>query len=60
MPQEISRTSWYFVEHGREISCEVTGRKRLSDILGKGLEVPCTYTYKGKARFVRKLIKLLP
>ena len=60
MPQEISRTSWYIFEHGGEISCEVTGRRRLSDIRGKGLEVPCTYTYKAKARLVRKLIELLP
>ena len=46
MPQEISRLSWYFIEHG--ISCEITGSRRLSTVPGKGLEVPCTYTYAGK------------
>lgn len=43
IPREVSKTAWYFLEHGGEIRCEITSRCRRSDI-GKGLEVPCTYS----------------
>jgi len=36
--------TWYFLRHGGEITCEITGRWRRSDVCdvgGKGLEVPC-------------------
>ena len=59
MPQEVSRISWYFLDNGGEITCEVTGRRKLSAIPGKGLEVPCKYTYRGEAKLVKKLIDLL-
>jgi len=29
--------------HGGEITCEITGRQRRSDVDGKGLEVPCMF-----------------
>lgn len=59
MPKELSRISWYFIEHGGEIICEIIGRRRLSVIQGKGLEVPCTYTYKGNDKLVKKLTEVL-
>ena len=40
------------------VTGEVTGWRRLSDIPGKGLEVPCQYTYRGKAKLVKKLSDL--
>ena len=57
IPREVSKTAWYFLEHGGEIRCEITSRRR-SDIVGKGLEVPCTYTFEGKPKMIKKLIKL--
>ena len=59
MPREISTTSWFFLRHGGNISCEITGRGRRSPIPGKGLEVPCKYTFSGKPAFIKKLVKLL-
>ena len=38
IPQESSRVAWYFLRHGREITCEITGRRRRLDVDGKGLE----------------------
>ena len=57
IPRESSRVDWYFIRHGGEIIREITGRRRRSDVDGKGLEVPCVYTsLHGKAK---KLLKLL-
>ena len=36
--------------HGGDITCEITGRRRRSDVDGKGLEVPCNHTSLGKLR----------
>jgi len=35
-----------FLKHGGLIICEVTGRRKRSVTPGKGLEVPCQYTFK--------------
>jgi len=37
IPRESSRVAWYFLRHGGEITCEITGRRR-SGIDGKA---PC-------------------
>ena len=58
IPCEVSKTAWYFLEHGGDIRCEITSRRRRSDIAGKGLEVPCTYTFEGKPKMIKELIKL--
>ena len=58
IPREVAKTAWYFLEHGGEIQCEIIGRRRRSDVLGKGLEVPCTYTFKGKPKMIKRLVKL--
>ena len=49
IPQESSRVAWYFLSHGGEITCEITGRQR-SDVDGIGQEVPGVYTSLGKPR----------
>ena len=35
IPREVSKTAWYFLEHGGEIRCEIISRRRRSDIVGK-------------------------
>ena len=55
VPQSISRMCWYFIQHDREITCKVTGRRRRSDLPQGGLEVPCKY----KFMRIKKICKLL-
>ena len=38
VPREHSKVEWYFLRHGGEISCEITGRRKRSSVAGKGLE----------------------
>ena len=40
VPHEFSRVVRHFLLHGGTLTCKVSGRRR-----GKGLEVPCLYTY---------------
>ena len=52
----VGHIPWVFkscLRHGGEITCEITGRRRMSDVDDKGLEVPCTwcvYTFFGNPR----------
>ena len=39
MPREISKVAWFFIRHGGDITCEITGGRQRSGVLGKGLEV---------------------
>ena len=55
VPREISRIFWYFLRHGGNITCEVSGRRKR----GKGLEVPCLYEFRGVKKLVAKLEVLL-
>ena len=41
LPREFSRTAWYFLARSGEISVEVTGRRRHSKHLCRGMEIPC-------------------
>ena len=59
IPREHSRVAWYFIRHGGEITCEVTGRRKRSSVAGKGLEVPCTYTFWGRPKMIKRLVKVL-
>lgn len=59
IPRELSHTAWHFLQHRGTITCEVTGRRRLSGVPGKGLEVPCRYVFQGKPSMIRKLTKLI-
>ena len=59
VPREISRTAWHFLQHGGRISCEVTGRRKRSDVEDKGLVVPCLYTFVGRPTMIKRLVKVL-
>ena len=59
VPIEFSRVTWYFLQHGGRISCEITGRRKISAVALKGLVVPCTYTYFGKPVMIKKLVKVM-
>ena len=60
VPRELARTSFYFLQkqHSR-MHCKITGHRKLSEISGKGLVVPCTYIFTGKTKHINKLITLL-
>jgi len=47
IPRESSRVAWYFLRHGHgeEVTCEITGIRRRSDVDAKGLEFPCVWTW---------------
>jgi hypothetical protein len=51
IPREKSHVSWHFLLHGGTITAEVIGKRKF----GKGLEVPCRYTFIGKKKLVQKL-----
>lgn len=57
LPIEFSKLAWYFLQHGGHIVCEITGSRRRSDVLNKGLVVPCTYTFSGKPKIMKRLRK---
>ena len=43
---EISRLCWYFLQKRQSsIVCRITDHRRLSDVEGNGLVVPCIYIY---------------
>ena len=54
VPREISREVWFFIAHGGSVICEITGHRQH----GIGLEVPCTYTFYGKKKLVKKFQQL--
>ena len=58
LPIEISKVAWYFIQHGGRIRCTITGHRNMSDVAGKGLEVPCSYKFTGQSKLIKKLIKL--
>ena len=55
VPREVAKYFWFFLDHGGTITCEVTGSRKH----GKGLEVPCTYTFVAKEKNIMKLKELL-
>ena len=57
MPRKIARTSFYFLQHGGGINCKITGRRRCSEVQDKGLVVPCTYSFFGSPKLIKRLIK---
>lgn len=54
LPRSLSRVSWFFLSHRGKIECVITGRRKL----GLGLEVPCTYTFIGNQRSIKKLKRI--
>ena len=59
LPIEFSKLAWHFLQHGGHIVCEITGRRKRSSVLNKGLVIPCTYTFSGKPVMVKKLVKMM-
>ena len=55
VPRELAKYFWFFLAHGGTIICEVSGSRKH----GKGLEVPCTYTFVGKEKNIMKLKELV-
>ena len=55
VPREQAKMMWHFLMHGGQVSCEVTGRRKL----GNGLEVPCTYKLTGREKLVNRMQELL-
>ena len=55
VPREMSRLFWHFLQHGGNITCEVSGRRKR----GKGLEVPCMYVFRGIKELIARLETLL-
>ena len=55
VPREYSRMFYYFLVHSGGITCEITGRRKF----GKGLEVPCVYTFTGIEKIIVKLKRIL-
>ena len=51
IPREFSQYFWTFLEDGGKIRCEVTGKRKK----GKGLEVPCVYSFTGSRETIVKL-----
>ena len=41
VPRESAKTVWFFLKRGGNGECAISGRRKK----GKGLEVPCTYTF---------------
>ncbi len=60
VPRKISAPSCLFIRRGGVIICQVTGRRRYSaDLVNGGLEVPCTYTFVGTGKEIRKVKSVL-
>ena len=51
VPREIRRVFSCFITSGGEISCEITGHRKI----GKGLEIPCVYKFTGKKKAMKKI-----
>ena len=59
LPIEFSKIAWHFIQRGGRISCIITGHRKYSEEPNKGLEVPCTYTFEGKAALIKRLVQLM-
>ena len=54
VPQSISRVAWFLMMRGGNITCCITGERKV----GVGLEVPCVYAFSGSIKAVDKLSRL--
>ena len=60
VPRKISATCSLFLDLGGTIDCKITGpRRHSSDLPQGGLEVPCKFIFKGGAKYVSKVAKLI-
>ena len=56
LPAKISIPSSLFLSSGGRITCTVTGRRKYSNNLEQGLEIPCRVTFLGQRNNVRRLV----
>ena len=54
VPRELSQFFFYFMQHDRTVTVDVTGHRNF----GRGLEVPCVYTLIAKPKYIKKAKKL--
>ena len=54
VPREHSKLFWHFIQHSGIITCCITGKRKK----GIGLEVPCTYSFRGKKSLVDRMKQL--
>ena len=60
MPRKLSAACSLFLDLGGTVDCVITGpRQYSSDLLQGGLEVPCKLIFKGEAKHVSKVAKLI-
>ena len=59
IPRELSRILSHFMNHGGEITCEVTGQRQRSPLTQGGLEIPCSICLRGKKKLVKKAETLI-
>ncbi len=52
-PRECSRAFWRFLQQGGSITCTVNGGRQF----GKGLEVPCSYSFHGSKKAMKQVRK---
>ena len=52
LPREISCICYHFIQYCGEMTCRITGRRKL----GKGLEVPCVYRFSGSFRKLKNIV----
>ena len=55
LPREVAKTVLFFLKRGDSGVCAITGRRKK----GKGLELPCVYTFSGPNKLVKRLQSLL-
>ena len=56
---DYSRVFWYFIQKRHSsIVCKISGSRCLSEVSGKGSEVPCQYVFTGQQKHVAKLISV--
>ena len=60
IPRKISSICSMFLRHGGTINCRVTASRRYSrDLPQGGLEIPCVLTFRGGAKDIAKVSKLV-
>ena len=56
---EYSQIFWYFIQKCHcNIVCKINGSRCLSEVSGKGLDVPCEYIFTGQQKHVEKVISI--
>ena len=59
VPREFSKPVYYFIKNNGCVTGEVCGRRKLSNIYMKGLEIPCVYEFFSVKKNIKKLTKIL-